>query len=89
MFGGRKKDEHHIIGSLLDAAYKAVNDFIDAVNTAPELDINLPKRKEQWVAINVGLKMKSTNEIISRCTGALDGFSQQTNKPSQKEYSTC
>ena len=32
--GGRTKDQHHIIGSSLDATYKTVNDFIDAVNAA-------------------------------------------------------
>jgi len=40
--GGRTKDQRHIIGSSRTAAYDAVDDFINAVNSAPELDIKLP-----------------------------------------------
>jgi hypothetical protein len=40
--GGRPKDICHIIGCSPRAAYHLVDDFIDAVNTSPELDIHLP-----------------------------------------------
>ena len=58
----------------LDAAYKAANDFIDAVNAAPEFDICMPKTDDEWDEINSGFKKKSTNEIIAGCVGALDGL---------------
>jgi hypothetical protein len=29
--GGRVKDQHHIVGSSLDAAYKAFDNFVDAI----------------------------------------------------------
>ena len=83
--GGRTKDQRHITGMSLDAAYKAADDYIDAVNAAPEFDICMPKTDDEWEAINRGFKGKSTNEIIAGCVGALDGFFQRTNKPSQKE----
>ena len=81
--GGRTVDQRHIIGSSLSAAYDAVDDFIDAVNTAPELDIHLPQTDEQWHTINQGFTNKSYNGLISGCVGALDGFFQRTNKPSK------
>lgn len=37
--GGRVKDARHIIKTSRAACYNAVNDFIDTVNSAPELDI--------------------------------------------------
>lgn len=80
--GGRTKDQRHIIGTSLTAAYDAVDDFIDAVNCAPELDIHLPQTMADWYEINEGFKRKSTHEIIAGCVGALDGFFQRTNKPS-------
>ena len=83
--GGRTKDQRHIIGTSLSAAYDAVDDFIDAVNSAPELDIHLPQTTDEWQRINYGFTKKSTNEIISGCVGALDGFFQRTNKPSKKK----
>lgn len=83
--GGRTKDQRHIIGTSLSAAYDAVDDFIDAVNSAPELDIYLPQTTEEWQRINYGFTKKSTNEIIAGCVGALDGFFQRTNKPSKKK----
>jgi len=80
--GGRPKDQRLIYGTSTSAAYDAVDDFIDAVNCAPELDIHLPQTLEDWKEINEGFKRKSTNEIIGGCVGALDGFFQRTNKPS-------
>jgi hypothetical protein len=64
-----------------------VDDFIDAVNAAPEFDINLPLSIEEWLSINEEWKKKSTNEIIAGCVGALDGFFRRTNKPTKKEVS--
>ena len=78
--GGRIKDQHHII---------RLSHFIDAVNAAPKLDINMPRSKEKLGAFNAGFKMKSTNEIISGCVGMLDKFFQHTNKHQKKRYSTC
>lgn len=71
----------------LDAAYKAADDFIDAVNAAPEFDIYMPKTEDEWDETNRGFTKKSSNGIIAGCVGALDGYFQRTNKPSQKEVS--
>ena len=83
--GGRPKDQRHIIGSSRAAAYLAVDDFVDAVNLAPELNIDLPTTPEEWEEIYEQYKMKSSNEIIAGCVGAIDGFFLRTNKPTSKE----
>jgi hypothetical protein len=57
--GDRQKDILHIIGCSPRAAYHAVGDFIDDVNTSPELDIHLPKSSEEWLAINAEWKKKA------------------------------
>ena len=75
MSGVRPKDLQYIMGCSPRAAFLAVDDFIDAVNAAPEVDINLMLSIEEWLSINVEWKKKSTNEIIAGCVGALDGFS--------------
>jgi hypothetical protein len=85
--GGRTKDQRHITGMSLDAAYKAADDFIDAVNAASEFDIYMPKTEDEWDETNRGFTKKSSNGIIAGCVGALDGYFQRTNKPSQKEVS--
>ena len=83
--GGRTKDQRHIIGSSLSAAYVASDDFIDAVNAAPELDIKMPHSHDEWDRINAGFTRKSHDKIIPGCIGAFDGFFQRSNKPSKKE----
>jgi len=83
--GGRPKDLRHVVRTCRTAAYDALNDFIDAVNMAPELAINMPETPEQWDAICEGYKRKSTNEIMAGCVGCLDGFFQRTNKPTKQE----
>ena len=83
--GGRPKDQRHIIGSSRAAAYLAVDDFVDAVNLAPELNIDLPTTPEEWEEIYEQYKIKSSNEIMAGCVGAIDGFFQRTNKPTSKE----
>jgi hypothetical protein len=85
--GGRVKDQRHIIGSSRSAAYEAVDDFIDAVNGAHELDIHLPQTLAEWQRIRDGFTRKSTDGIIHGCVGALDGFFQRTNRPTKKEAS--
>jgi hypothetical protein len=46
------KDQRHIIVTSRAACYAAVDDFIDAVNSAPELDIKFPQSVDEWRAVN-------------------------------------
>ena len=83
--GGRPKDQRHIIGSSRAAAYVAFDDFVEAVNLAPELDIVMPQTPQEWDIVYNQYKSKSTNEIMAGCVGAIDGFFQRTKRPSSKE----
>ena len=74
--GGRPKDICHIIGCSPRAVYHAVDDFINAVNTSPELDIHLPKSSEEWLAINAEWKKKAQMKSLQ---SVLDFFSAPIN----------
>ena len=83
--GGRIKDARHIIGSSRAAAYAAFDDFIDAVNVVPELEIKAPQNDSEWRAVNEGFAQRSTHRTMGGCCGALDGFFQRCNKPTKNE----
>lgn len=83
--GGRTKDMKHIIGTSLTTAYDAVDDSIDAVNETDELAIRFPSTDDEWRIVNDGFRRKSSNNIITGCVGALDGYFQFTNRPARTE----
>ena len=78
-------DNRHVFGMLLPASYPCIDDFIDAINDAPELAIKLQSTDQQWQDANRGFWAKSTNEIMSGSCLALDGFFQRSNKPTKSE----
>ena len=71
-----------------DTSYKAFIDFINAVNTAPELAIEMPSTPEEWNTIYNQFKQQSMNEIMAGCFGCIDGFFQRCNRPTKKELLT-
>ena len=79
------KDQCHIVGTSLDAAYKAFDGFVDAINSCLELDIKMPQSLEEWDTLNWQFRSKSNYEIIGGCVGALDVFFRHTTTPSQTE----
>jgi len=83
--GGQIADNRHIIGASRAAGYKAFDDFVDAVNSHPELDINFPKSAEEWREVNDGFKAKSSDNIMEGCVGAIDGYFQRIQTPTKKE----
>ena len=83
--GGQPKDQRHIFGMSRDASYKSFCSFLDAVNSAPELDIKMPNTAEEWNALYHEYRRKSNNELMAGCVGCLDGFFQRTNKPTKSE----
>jgi hypothetical protein len=68
-----------------DASYKAFIDFINAVNIAPELAIEMPSTPEEWSTIYEQYKRKSTDEIMAGCVECIDGFFQRCNRPAKKK----
>ena len=85
--GSRIKDARHIVKSSRAACYAMVDDFIDAVNSAPELDIKFPQNADEWRAANEGFRRRSSNDTMGGTVAALDGFFQRCNRPSTKEAS--
>jgi hypothetical protein len=83
--GGRPKDQHHIIETSPDAACKAFNFFLIAMNSLPGLEIKMRKSREDWDSIYKSFKCKSTSEIMAGCVGCLDGFFQRSMRPSKIE----
>jgi hypothetical protein len=57
----------------ISALYKALDDFVNAVNATPELDIKFPDSPEGWKEVNNGFTAKSSDGIMQRCVGANDG----------------
>ncbi|KAL7545661.1 hypothetical protein ACHAWF_009009 [Thalassiosira exigua] len=83
--GGRPKDIRHFVGTCRDASYKAVTDFLNAVNESPELSINFPSSDAEWEAVRRGWSAKSYDGLLHGNVLALDGFFQRTNMPTRKE----
>jgi hypothetical protein len=83
--GGRVKDQRHIIVTSRAACYAAVDNFIDAINSAPELDIKFPQSVDEWRAVNKGFRRRSDYDIMGGTVGAIDGFFQRCNRPTNKE----
>ncbi|KAL7483981.1 hypothetical protein ACHAW6_011640 [Cyclotella cf. meneghiniana] len=62
-----------------------VDDFIDQVNSAPDLDIKFPQNADEWRATNEGFRRRSFNDTMGGAVAALDGFFQRCNRPCTKE----
>ena len=45
--GGTPKDNRHIIGSSKPAAYIAFDNCVDAVKSAPDVDLHLPQTHQE------------------------------------------
>ncbi|KAL7524820.1 hypothetical protein ACHAXR_000731 [Thalassiosira sp. AJA248-18] len=83
--GGTVSDNRHVFGMSKPAGYRSVDDFIYAVNTAPELEIKFPSTIQEWSQRNHEFRSKSTHEIMSGACMAVDGFFQRSNKPTKRE----
>lgn len=84
--GGTVLDNRRYLNMSRAAAYSAIDDFIDAVNTAPELDICFPTSPEEWNRVREGWQSRSSlPQIYHGCVGALDGKFAPTTKPMERE----
>lgn len=82
--GGCICDLRHLTKSLQAAAYQAFNDFINAVNSSPELAITFPQMPAEWIVVNNGFCAKSSDGIMQGYIGAVDGYFQHTQTLSVK-----
>jgi hypothetical protein len=61
--------------------YTAHNKFLNAVLNRGELDIGLPTKASEWEKIRKGFASKSSNQVLTGCVGAIDGFFQPRKCP--------
>ena len=83
--GGSLSDIRHIFKMSIAAAYGCFDDFIDGVNTAPELAIRAPQTAREWYQKNLGFLAKSSHRIMNGTALCIDGYFQRTNMPSLTE----
>jgi hypothetical protein len=48
-------------------------------------DINLPTEASDWETVRKGFTSKSSNQVLTGCCGAIDGFFQKNKCPTAKE----
>ena len=83
--GGTVSDNRHLFGMSRAAAYVALNDFLTAVNSCPELSIFLPSTQDDWRSCNLGFRARSSNDVMTGAVLAVDGFFQRTQMPTRAE----
>ena len=83
--GGSLSDIRHIFKMSVAAAYGCFDDFIDGVNTAPELAFRAPQSDEEWYQKHLGFLAKSSHRIMNGTALCIDGYFQRTNMPSLSE----
>jgi hypothetical protein len=65
--------------------YWTRNKFINAVLTCNSLAIGLPTTPVEWENTRKGFALKSGNQVLKGCVGAIDGFFQPTICPTLKQ----
>lgn len=50
------------------------DNLLDAVNSAPQLDLHLSQIHQEWIELNTEWKQKSTDEIIDGCVTSINGI---------------
>jgi hypothetical protein len=83
--GGDYDDIMNTFGISKAGFYHMRDKFINAVLTCPFLDICLPTTHVEWEKTRKGFTLKSVNEVLKGCVGAIDGFFQPTICPTIKE----
>ena len=74
------------MGMSRDASYKTFTSFLDAVNSAPELDISMPTTLNEWDRIYNKYKRKNTHEIMTGCVGCIDGFFRELTSQLKRKF---
>jgi hypothetical protein len=64
--------------------YRIVWKVIDAINSAPELQIKLPTTKDEINFVKESFAQRSTGRVMEGCVGALDGWLCQIQTPAMK-----
>jgi hypothetical protein len=76
--GGSYDDIMNTFGLSKSGFYYARKRFIKAVIGCEALDIKLPTHASEWEVIRKGFASRSSNQVVTGCVGAIDGFFQPT-----------
>ena len=83
--GGNYDDIMNTFGISKAGFYWTRNKFINAVLTCNSLAIGLPTTPVEWENTRKGFALKSVNQVLKGCGGAIDGFFQPTICPTLKQ----
>ena len=83
--GGSCLDLKTAYGISFTSAYRCRTIFIEAVNSCPELDINMPSTVDEMKKVADDFATVSTDSLIRGCVGCIDGFLATTKRPTMKE----
>ncbi len=83
--GGNYDDIMNTFGISKASFYWTRNKFINAVLTCNSLAIGLPTTPVEWENTRKGFALKSVNQVLKGCGGAIDGFFQPTICPTLKQ----
>jgi hypothetical protein len=83
--GGSYDDIMNTFGLSKSGFYYARKRFIKAVIGCKALDIKLPTHASEWEVIRKGFASRSSNQVVTGCVGAIDGFFQPTICPTYVE----
>ncbi|CAN0452101.1 unnamed protein product, partial [Pylaiella littoralis] len=83
--GGQMLDikQGHVIAK--STAYQTAVRVIKAINACEALECRWPEKQTDYDSIAAGFKSRSTNGVITKCVGAMDGLFVRTLRPNSRD----
>ncbi|CAN0160603.1 unnamed protein product [Pylaiella littoralis] len=83
--GGQMHDikQGHVIAK--STAYQTAVRVIKAINACEALECRWPEKQTDYDRIAAGFKSRSTNGVIAKCVGAMDGLFVRTLRPNSRD----
>ncbi|CAM9469835.1 unnamed protein product, partial [Chrysoparadoxa australica] len=75
-------------GIGLTTAYDILWQVIQALKRAPQLSLKLPSTEAEYAALARGFKARSSNGVMDKCIGAVDGMLVRIRVPTLKDTPT-
>ncbi|CAN0413570.1 unnamed protein product, partial [Pylaiella littoralis] len=83
--GGEMHDikQGHVIAK--STAYQTAARVMKAINACKELDCRWPKNQTEFASIAEGFRDRSTNGVMAKCVGAMDGLFIRMTRPISRD----